>query len=189
MRTRRFLWVFVTACAAWAQQPAGRGLGRTPTIEEMKAWDISITPDGRGLPEGSGTVAEGKKVYEARCQRCHGANGAGGDEAPLTGGKDSLKTPKPLKTVGSYWPHATTLFDYVRRAMPFKNPGVLTSSQVYAVSAYILHLNGIVDAGATMNAATLPKVEMPNRNGFVPDSRPDTPKKAATPATPAGRRR
>jgi len=181
MRTHRWIGAGLALAAALAQQPPGRGLGRAPTVDEMKAWDISIGPDGLGLPEGSGTVEEGRKVYEARCQRCHGANGAGGDEAPLKGGIGSLKTPKPLKTVGSYWPHATTLFDYVRRAMPFKNPGTLTNNQVYAVSAYILHLNGIIGAGDAMNAATLARVEMPNRNGFVPDPRPDTPKKASSP--------
>lgn len=151
------------------------GVGRSPTPEEVKAWDISIGPDGAGLPQGGGSVAEGKDVYSRRCARCHGAQGQGAEEgAALVGGQGTLATSKPLRTVGSYWPHATTLWDYVNRAMPYKEPGVLTANQVYAVVAYILHLNGIVPADTRMTAETLPKVRMPNRDGFVPDPRPDT---------------
>ncbi|MCC6588388.1 MAG: cytochrome c [Bryobacterales bacterium] len=154
-------------------------VGRPPTPEEEKAWDISISPSGKELPPGSGTVAEGKEVFSRRCQRCHGEAGKGGDEAALAGGQGTLTSPKPLKTVGSYWPYATTLFDYVRRAMPLKDPGTLTPAQVYAVSAYILNLNGIIAENETMNAQALPKVKMPNRDNFIPDPRPDTGKKAA----------
>jgi cytochrome c len=153
------------------------GVGRAPTPEELRAWDISISPAGKELPEGSGTVAEGKDLYARRCQRCHGEAGKGGDEAALVGGQGTLATPKPLKTVGSYWPYATTLFDYVRRAMPLKDPGTLTPNQVYAVSAYILHLNGIIGEAEVMNAQTLPKVKMPNRDNFIEDARPDTGRK------------
>lgn len=173
----RTLSAMLFAVALMAQSPKF-GVGRAPSAEEEKAWAISVLGDGRGLPEGSGTVAEGKDVYDRRCKRCHGDGGKGGDEAPLVGGKGTLATPKPLKTVGSYWPYATTLFDYVRRAMPFKDPGTLSPNQVYAVSAYILNINGIIKETDAMNAQTLPKVVMPNRDGFVPDSRPDTGKKA-----------
>jgi S-disulfanyl-L-cysteine oxidoreductase SoxD len=161
------------AASLWAQSPK-YGVGRAPTADEIKAWDITVFPDGRGLPEGSGTAAEGKDVYERRCQRCHGSEGKGGDEPPLVGGQGTIATPKPLKTVGSYWPYATTLFDYIRRAMPFKDPGILTANQTYAVAAYILQLNGLIGVNDAMNAKTLPQVKMPNRDGFIPDPRPDT---------------
>ncbi len=150
------------------------GAGRAATPEEVKAWDISISAGGSELPAGSGTVAEGREVYDRRCKRCHGDAGKGGDEGALVGGQGSLATPKPLKTVGSFWPRATTLFDYIRRAMPYKNPGSLSDPQVYAVTAYILNLNGIVGPADAMNAQTLRKVNMPNRDGFIPDARPDT---------------
>ncbi|MEZ5403502.1 MAG: cytochrome c [Bryobacteraceae bacterium] len=174
MWTRSALALVLFASMAVAQRSGRYGLGRTPNADEVGAWDISVLPDGKGLPAGGGTAAEGKEVYDSKCKRCHGDDAKGGDEAALTGGKNTLRTPKPLKTVGSYWPYATTLFDYVRRAMPFKNPGTLSNDQVYAVSAYILELNGIIKAGDRMDAKTLPKVLMPNRNGFVPDTRPDT---------------
>ena len=165
--------VMLFAMLAWGQQQK-TGAGRAASPEEVKAWDISISAGGAELPSGSGTVAEGREVYDRRCKRCHGDAGKGGDEAALVGGQGSLATPKPLKTVGSYWPRATTLFDYVRRAMPYKNPGSLSDAQVYAVTAYILNLNGIVAESESMNAQALLKVKMPNRDGFVPDARPDT---------------
>ncbi|MEZ5351647.1 MAG: cytochrome c [Bryobacteraceae bacterium] len=171
MRKHLIYLLPVFGLAAWAQQPGRYGVGRVPTADEIGAWDISIGPDGKGLPPGGGTAADGKQVYDARCKRCHGDEAKGGDEGALTGGKGTLRTPKPLKTVGSYWPYATTLFDYVRRSMPFKNPGTLSNDQVYAVSAYILQLNGIIKEGDRMDATTLPKVQMPNRNGFVADPR------------------
>ena len=173
MATYRLLSVLLLAGALWAQSPKYK-LGRAATQAEIDAADISIPPDGAGLPSGSGTPAQGLDVYKRRCEKCHGANGVGGDEAPLVGGKGSLATPKPLKTVGSYWPHATTLFDYVRRAMPFNQPGLLTNDQVYAVTAHILRLNGIIKDDEVMNAKTLPQVKMPNRDGFIADNRPDT---------------
>jgi len=155
-----------------AQSPK-YGVGRAPTPEELKGFDISISRDGTGLPEGSGTAAQGKELYASKCAKCHGSEGQGGDEAALAGGQGTLRSPKPLKTVGSYWPYATTLYDYIHRAMPFKQPGTLTANQVYALCAHILHLNGIVAGNAVMDAKTLPQVKMPNRNGFVPDPRPD----------------
>src|SRR6185436_4798450 len=144
---------------------------RAPNADELRQWESSIAPDGTGLPPGSGTAAQAKETYANRCSRCHGANGEGRDSVPLAGGQGTLKNPKPLKTVGSFWPHATTVFDYIRRAMPFDRPGTLTNEQVYSLTAYVLFLNGIVKEDAVIDAKTLPKVEMPNRNGFVADPR------------------
>jgi S-disulfanyl-L-cysteine oxidoreductase SoxD len=146
---------------------AGPGLGREARPEEIAAWDISIPPDGSGLPPGGGSASEGEVVYKAKCAVCHGMKGTGGPADPLAGGIGTLASKKPLKTVGSYWPFATTLFDYVRRAMPYSAPRTLTSDEVYAVSAYILFLNGIIDPETRMDAKTLPQVKMPNRDGFV----------------------
>ena len=152
------------------------GAGRAATPEELKAADIGILIDGAGLPPGKGTAVEGKEVFSRRCAKCHGAKAEGGDEAPLAGGKGTLNTPKPSKTIGSYWPYATTLYDYINRAMPFNQPGILTPDQVYTVSAYLLNLNGIILESEVMDAKSLPKVKMPNRDGFVKDPRPDTKK-------------
>ena len=164
--------------AGLAQSPK-YGVGRAPTSEELKAWSISVAPDGSGLPEGKGTVAEGKQVYDRRCAECHGNIGQGAESSALVGGQGSLASDAPKKTVGSYWPYATTLWDYTNRAMPFDTPGVLSDDQVYAVVAYILHLNGIISETDEMNAETLPEVKMPNRDGFVADSRPDVGKTAS----------
>jgi len=158
--------------AGLAQSPKYK-VGRAPTEEQIKAWSISALPDGTGLPEGKGTALEGRDVYDRRCSECHGNKAQGADAGALVGGQGSLATAKPLKTVGSYWSHATTLWDYTNRAMPFDTPGVLTNDQVYAVVAFVLFLNGIVEEDAEMNSETLPKVEMPNRDGFVKDARPD----------------
>jgi mono/diheme cytochrome c family protein len=170
---RRALLLTLALAGAMLAQSPKYGVGRAATPEEVKAWDISISPDGTGLPEGSGTAVQGKEVYASKCAKCHGGQGQGGDEGPLVGGQGTLRTPKPLKTVGSFWPYATTLFDYTRRAMPFKQPGTLTPNQVYAVVAHVLFLNGIIGENTVMDAKSLPQVKMPNRGGFVPDSRPD----------------
>lgn len=170
MRRAALLFALCTTAVLAQKMTAGRAA----TADEVKAWDISISANGQELPPGSGTVAEGRDVFDRRCKRCHGDAGKGGDEAPLVGGQGSLATPKPLKTVGSYWPRATTLFDYVRRAMPYKNPGSLSDAQVYAVTAYLLNLNGIIKPEEAMNAQSLVKVQMPNRDGFILDARPDT---------------
>ena len=153
------------------------GVGRTPTPEEIRDLGSAIAPDGQGLPAGSGSVSEGRTVFAAQCARCHGPTGEGDVGARLVGGQGSLRTPRPLKTVGSFWPYATTLWDYINRAMPFDKPGALSPSEVYAASAFILNLNGIIGDTQVMDAQTLPKVRMPNRDGFVPDSRPDVPLK------------
>ena len=147
------------------------GVGREATAEEVAAWDVTIGPEGRELPTGSGTAKDGAQVYEVRCKECHGEDGAGGDQAGLVGNPEQLKQAPPIKTVGSYWPYATTLFDYTRRAMPFEDPGTLSADQVYAVTAYVLHLNGLVAEDDVLDRESLPKVVMPNRDGFVRDPR------------------
>jgi len=148
----------------------GPGLGRAATAQEIAAWDISIPPSGQGLPAGSGTPKQGEAVYVAHCQACHGQRGAGKPADPLVGGVGSLGSAKQVMTVGSFWPYATTLFDYTRRAMPTTKPQSLTNDEVYAVTAYLLFLNGIIPESAEMNAQTLPQVRMPNRDGFVDKS-------------------
>jgi cytochrome c len=162
---------------AWPGLPAQAqerlGVGGTPSPEQIAGWDIDVRPDGEGLPEGRGSVSEGRQVYESRCVSCHGTNGEGPMDR-LVGGTNSLASEKPVKTVGSYWPYATTLFDYVHRAMPFDEPQSLSADEVYAVSAYVLNMNGLVPDDAVMDAQTLANVQMPNRDGFYgPDPRPD----------------
>jgi len=182
---KRFLtfsigWLAIMACAVAAassdREPSGYGLGRPATEAEIHAWDIDVAPKGEGLPPGEGTVAQGRLIYAAKCARCHGPTGREGPSDVLVGGRDSLTTPQPLKTVGSYWPYATTLYDYIRRAMPFDAPQSLSPDEIYAVIAWLLHENGIVAADAVMDARSLPGVLMPNRHGFVPDPRPDIPR-------------
>jgi cytochrome c len=155
--------------AALAETP---DLGRPASPEEVAVWDISIGPDGAGLPPGNGSPQQGEAVYVAKCLPCHGEKGSGKPNDQLVGGLGSLTGDQPaVKTVGSFWPYATTLFDYVRRAMPFNAPRSLSDDEVYALCAYILQLNGIIGEGTIMNAQTLAKVQMPNRDGFVPFSR------------------
>lgn len=149
----------------------GPGLGQPATAAEIALVDISIPPSGAGLPPGAGDARAGAKVYVAKCQVCHGDKGAGKPADPLVGGIGTLSSASPVRTVGSYWPHATTLFDYTRRAMPTNAPRSLTDDEVYAVTAYILHLNGIISETHTINAQTLPAVRMPNRDGFVDQSK------------------
>ncbi|MGH9660190.1 MAG: c-type cytochrome [Bryobacteraceae bacterium] len=168
------MWTLSALLAALLAQSPKYGVGRAPSAAEIESLGASAMPDGTGLPPGSGTAAKGREVYERRCAKCHGGKAEGGDDAALVGGAGSLKTPKPLKTVTSFWPHATTVWDYVNRSMPFNQPGTLTPDQVYAVTAYILHLGGIVGESDVLDAKTLPKVNMPNRNGFTSDPRPDT---------------
>jgi len=153
--------------AALAQE--GSNLGKPISQQDIAPWDISIGPQGGGLPPGSGSVKEGEAVFMAKCQGCHGEKGAGGPNDRLVGGRGTLAGDKPaVKTVGSYWPYATTLFDYVRRAMPFPQSKSLSNDELYGVVAYVLNLNGVIPEGETMNAETLPKVVMPNRDGFIP---------------------
>jgi len=148
--------------------------GQPITPADIAGWDISIATDGTGLPPGRGTATQGEAIYAAKCAACHGDKGAGRPNDQLVGGIGSLAPDKvPMKTVGSYWPYATTVWDYVNRAMPFNQPGLLKPSEVYGVVAYILNLNGIIASNQVMDAKTLPKIKMPNRDGFVADPRPD----------------
>ena len=158
--------------------PERFGFGREVTEAEIKKWDIDILPDGTGLPEGKGTVEEGKVIYLQKCLACHGATGVEGPNDRLVGslpeGIFTLHEDLSMrrhKAIGSYWPYSTTLFDYIRRAMPQPMPGSLTDDEVYALTAYLLHLNGLVSADAQMDAESLPKVVMPARDLFIPDDR------------------
>ncbi|WP_241082668.1 c-type cytochrome [Achromobacter xylosoxidans] len=154
-------------------QSSSEGLGRHLTKEELAGWNIDILPDGTGLPPGQGTVLQGQAVYQAQCLACHGANLEGGLGPALAGGVGSLTTDKPLKTIGSYWPYSTTLFDYIRRAMPFQAPQSLSNEDVYSATAYLLHKNDILPATATLGADNLATIKMPNRGNFYIDDRPD----------------
>src|SRR2546427_6571524 len=161
--------------AGSAEEGGGYGLGRTATDEEIRAWNIDVSSTGEGLPPGSGTVKQGAQIFAAKCAMCHGPTGTEGPKDKLVGGRDSLKSPKPVRTVGSYWPYAATLYDYINRAMPFNAPGSLNSDEIYSVIGWLLFKNEIVPEDAVMDAKTLPQVKMPNRDGFIPDPRPDVP--------------
>ena len=158
--------VLLSVGLAMAQSPKYK-VGNAATAGDIAQRDHFVSPDGKGLPAGTGTASEGKLVYDRRCATCHGAEGKGKEEVALVGGQGTLATPKPLKTVGSYWPYSTTLFDYIRRAMPYVAPQSLTPDEIYSVSAYILFLNGVIGETDEMNATTLPRVKMPNRDNFV----------------------
>jgi cytochrome c len=147
-------------------------IGTPVSAADIAAWNIDVAPDGRGLPAGSGDVVTGARIFAAQCASCHGAKGEGVLGDRLTGGRGTLASEKPVRTVGSYWPCATTLFDYIRRAMPYNAPQSLSADEVYAVSAWILNQNGIVPDDARLDAHSLAAIRMPNRDGFVPDPRP-----------------
>jgi cytochrome c len=169
----------VLASTPLAGQSPKYGVGRTPTAEELRDLGAAIAPDGTGLPEGSGAPPAGREIFLASCARCHGDKGEGNVGPRLVGGQGSLATAQPVKTVGSFWPYATTVWDYINRAMPFDQPGKLKPSEVYSLVAYLLNLNGIVGPNDVMDAKSLPRVKMPNRDGFVADPRPDVGVKAA----------
>ncbi|THD60262.1 MAG: cytochrome c [Bradyrhizobium sp.] len=177
MRTRKFglaiLTVMALGLAAQVRAQGHYGIGRAATEAEIAGWNIDIDRNGANLPEGSGSVSHGREVFDQQCAACHGAKGEGGVGDRLVGGQGTIATAKPIKTVGSYWPHAPTLFDYIRRAMPQNAPQSLSNEDVYAVSAYILNLNGLLPADATLDAKSLAAIKMPNRNMFVGDPRPD----------------
>jgi S-disulfanyl-L-cysteine oxidoreductase SoxD len=161
--------------AAIAQTPH-YNVGRVARPEEIRKRDISVAPDGSGLPAGHGTVAQGRYLYQMLCANCHGDRGQGiGPYPALVGGQGTLASQKPVLTVGSYWPYATTVWDYIRRTMPYQKPRSLTVDETYSVTAFVLFMNGIVDEKADLNERTLARVKMPNRDGFVPDPRPDIP--------------
>ena len=140
-------------------QPAGKAL--------VKQWNRDIFPNGKGLPEGYGTAKSGKIVYQTHCLVCHGFEGSGDSADDLAGAMHSLTDNPPDKTIGTYWPYATTVFDFTRRSMPLNAPGILSNNELYAVTAYLLFLNGIIEELEVMNKKTLPKIKMPNRKGFI----------------------
>ncbi len=168
------LGLFCACAVTFAAAQPKYGLGTQASDTQIASWNIDVAPDGKALPPGSGTVADGEKVYMNSCVACHGLKLEGGVGPALAGGDGSLTTDKPVKTIGSYWPYATTLFDYIRRAMPFQAPQSLSNEQVYAVTGYILHMNKLIEANTTVNASKLAAVKMPNRNGFFVDDRPDS---------------
>ena len=141
-------------------------LGKPITPAEIAVWDINVLPDGTGLPPGEGRPENGARIYAEKCSFCHGINGEGGTNAALVGGGPITDMESP-KTIANFWPFATTVFDYIRRAMPWRQPGSLTNEEVYALTAYILELNRLIGENDTMNAETLPRVQMPNRDGFI----------------------
>jgi cytochrome c len=167
------LAVFAFVGATHAQAQSAYGIGRAATPAEIAGWNIDVDREGHNLPPGSGGVSHGHEVFDQQCAACHGAKGEGGVGDRLVGGQGTLATSKPVRTVGSYWPYAPTLFDYIRRAMPQNAPQSLSNDDVYAVSAYILSLNGLLPADAVLGARTLSAVKMPNRKMFVDDPRPD----------------
>ena len=169
-------WTITALAAQIAPAPATFGIGRPATPAEISAWDIDVRPDGAGLPPGRGTVKDGETIYAARCASCHGKTGTEGPNDRLVGrepgdGFPFGRDPQRPKTIGSYWPYATTVFDYIRRAMPPSAPGSLQSDEIYGLVAYLLFLNELVPADAVMDATSLPKVVMPARDRFVPDPR------------------
>jgi S-disulfanyl-L-cysteine oxidoreductase SoxD len=147
-------------------------IGTPVNATDIAAWNIDVAPDGRGLPPGSGDVATGARIFAAKCAACHGAKGEGVIGDRLAGGRGTLASASPVRTVGSYWPYATTLFDYIRRAMPYNAPQSLSADEVYALSAWILNQNGIVSDDTRLDAHSLAATRMPNRDGFVRDPRP-----------------
>lgn len=175
-----FAGVFLLlADAAVAQTPDYKNIGRTPTKQEVQAWDISIGPDGKGLPPGQGSAKDGAPIFAAKCAVCHGDQGQGGKIGPrVVGGiadTETLASLKPVRSVGGYWPYATTVWDFIRRAMPRDNSGTLAPNEVYALTAFILWKSGIIQEGDVLDAKTLPQVKMPNRDGFVPAKFSDIP--------------
>jgi S-disulfanyl-L-cysteine oxidoreductase SoxD len=177
MRTRELyiaaFAVLALVGATCAQAQGAYGIGRTATPAEIAGWNIDVDRDGNNLPPGSGSVSQGRQVFDQQCASCHGAKGEGGIGDQLVGGQGTLASPRPVKTVGSYWPYAPTLFDYIRRAMPQNAPQSLDNNDVYAVSAYILNLNGLLPLDTTLDAGKLSAIKMPNRSMFVGDPRPD----------------
>ncbi len=177
MRTRELhiamLAAFALAGATRVQAQTPYGIGRVATPAEIAGWNIDVDRYGNNLPPGSGSVSHGHEVFDQQCAACHGTKGEGGVGDRLVGGQGTLATPNPVRTVGSYWPYAPTLFDYIRRAMPQNAPQSLSNDDVYAVSAYILNLNGLLPADATLDAERLGAIKMPNRSMFVGDPRPD----------------
>ena len=152
---------------SFAEAPIGPDLGTAMSEEESIAYDIGVMPDGSGLPEGSGTVQQGEKLYQEKCLACHGEGGVGNTGEQLAGAINKLTDEWPEKTIGTYWPYATTLFDFTRRSMPMNQPGSLSNNETYALVAYMLNLNNLIDENTTMNADEIKNFQMPNRDGFI----------------------
>ena len=157
-------------CSTLVAPAMAYDFGRPATRDEIKLWDIDARPDGRGLPAGRGKASQGEQLFAENCAACHGDKGVGGIKDRLVGGQGTLTSDKPIRTIGSFWPYATTLFDYIHRAMPYQAPGSLSNDETYAIVAYLLSLNGIVPADAELDRNSLPKIRMPNRSGFIPDA-------------------
>ena len=167
MFTRELLRItIVLALGSSAAVAQGPNLGKPVSPAEIAAWDISVSPDGTGLPPGGGTPVQGERIYVEKCAVCHGENGKGGRNAALVGGAP-IRNMDSARTIANFWPYATTVFDYIRRAMPWQQPRTLSDNEVYALTAYILSLNKLIGENDSMNAETLPKVKMPNRDGFI----------------------
>jgi cytochrome c5 len=179
-RSAKLVYGAVVLTAALAAMPAVAkvgeyGIGKPATPEEIAGWDIDIRPDGKGLPPGSGSVEDGEMLYEEKCASCHGSFGEGVGRYPvLAGGEGTLTDERPERTIGSYWPYASTVWDYIHRAMPFPQPQSLTDDEVYAITAYVLNLNDLVDDDFVLTQDNLASIEMPNKDGFFFDDRPDT---------------
>lgn len=175
MRCLRFslaaaVLALAASAAAFAQSANYPGLGHAPSKDEIQAWNDSIGPEGKELPPGSGTAKQGEEIFANKCAACHGPGGEGSQLAPrLVGGRGALTTPTPSRTLANYWPFATTIWDYINRAMPPKQEGSLSGSDVYALTAFILNRNEIIGEDEVIDAKSLPKVKMPNRDGFIPD--------------------
>jgi len=171
--------LIVLGFALLASTPAAAqklGIGREATPAEIKGWDIDVRPDGQGLPEGKGTVTQGEELFQEKCSACHGEFGEGVDRWPvLAGGQDSLVSDRPLKTIGSYWPYLSTAYDYIFRAMPFGDAQSLSPDEVYALLAYILNMNDLVDEDFELSKSNFLSVRLPNEKNFIDDPRPDTP--------------
>jgi mono/diheme cytochrome c family protein len=158
------LWLAMMAGASWAETP---NLGKPIDEAAIAAWDISILPDGTGLPKGSGTPAQGVPIFAEKCAACHGDNGKGGEAAALVSDRELAGISAAQKTIRNFWPYSTTIFDFIRRAMPAQMPHSLTDDEVYALTAYILAENKLIGANDMMDAESLPKVKMPNRDNFI----------------------
>jgi hypothetical protein len=167
MFTRKTVAAFALLAIAGTVLAEGPRLGKPISAADLAPWDISIMPDGSGLPPGSGTAAQGAQIYAQKCAACHGEKGAGGSASGLLPRGPISSINGGEKTIGNFWPYASTLFDYIRRAMPWQAPKSLTSDEVYALTAYILALNKVIEEGAGLDAGTLAKIRMPNRDGFI----------------------
>ena len=169
------LFMLMVSAVPATAQVGGYGIGQAATDAQIAGWDIDIRPDGKGLPPGSGSVEDGEMMYEDKCAICHGSFGEGVGRYPvLAGGEGTLTDERPEKTVGSFWPYASTLWDYINRAMPFTQPQSMSVEEVYAITAYVLYLNDLVEDDFVLTADNLASIEMPNRDGFFFDDRPDT---------------